>query len=328
MPKKIFSVIFASVVAFLAGCSPVGSTIKPVTTNVTAKKYTRKVVVKDTQKVAIFPFADYSKEQSFLKNPKWGINRKIMEEVADAFIARGITVSNQEDVDGLLKSEGIISCMKPSDDPSSPEWELANKPHSKIMRADMINMISQDTRREPNDSNAIQGVTAGLSKEKVKELGRRLGVDKIIRGRIIEYGFADTKSLNPMNGLLPLVVGGLVEGMGAYVYQDAYETGLPGPSWTASDLVYDYEMGQGPGINLPSKQRSCFVQVRLYMQDTSDGSILWSNRVEIRFSPTSLLNYDENHPKNMTDKSIQGGVQLLMEDLFKDRKQEKFLGVL
>lgn len=321
MTKKIFSVMFASAFAFLAGCSPVGSTIKPVETNVTAKKITKKVVVKDTQKVAIFPFADYSREQSFLRNPKWGINRKIMEEVADSLIARGITVSNQEDVNGLLRSEGIISCMKHSDDVSSPEWELANKPHEKIMRANMINMMSQDTRNEPTESKVIQGVTVGLSKAKVMELGKKLGVDKVIRGRIIEYGFADTKSLNPMNGLLPVIFGGLVEGMGAYVYQDAYETGLPGDSWIASQYVYDYEMGQGPGINLPSKQRSCFVQMRIYLQDTSDGAILWSNRAEIKFTPQSSMAYDDNHPKNMTDKSIQGGVQILMEDLFKDKKK-------
>jgi len=58
------------------GCQHVATTVKPVKTNVTAEKISTQTVVKDMNTVAIFPLADYSKEQSFLRNPRYGINLK------------------------------------------------------------------------------------------------------------------------------------------------------------------------------------------------------------------------------------------------------------
>jgi len=41
----------------------------------------------------------------------------------------------------------------------------------------------------PSSEPILQGVTGGLSKEKIIELGRALDVDLIVRGRILEFGF-------------------------------------------------------------------------------------------------------------------------------------------
>jgi hypothetical protein len=303
-------------VSFLVGGSSLSTTIQPVKTNVSANKVSKQTVVRDMNTVAIFPLADYSRKQSFLQNPRYGINLKVMEAITDEFVSRGITVLNQEDVNGFLMKEGIIAVINKTEDASTPEWELMNNPHEAVQQANIVHMLSQDKSGGFSDNKAIDGVTVGLSKEKIKEIGKRLEVDKIIRGQIIEYGFSETKNLNPANGWLTVLLGGLAEGAGAFVYQEGYEKGLPDSSWT-SKYIYSNEMGQGPGANIPPKLTQCYVQLRLYLQDVKTGKIEWSNRTEIKFSPTWLMNYDENQPKNMTDKSIEKGVALLMGDLFK-----------
>ncbi|HRZ87008.1 MAG TPA: hypothetical protein P5287_04260 [bacterium] len=307
--------IVAAGICFVMGCSPLSTTVKPVKTDICAELVSKKTVVRNMDTVAIFPLADYSRDQSFLHNPRYGINLKVMEAITDELNGRGISVLNQEDVNGFLVSEGIIAVVKKSSDAASPEWELQKRPHSKLMQANLVHMMSQNAKGDFNDNKELEGVNVGLSKEKVKELGEELGADKIIRGQIIEYGFGETKNLNPMNGWLAVLLGGLAEGSGAFVYQEGYEKGLPDSSWT-SKYIYDNELGQGPGANIPPKLTQCFVQLRLYLQDVKTGKIEWSNRTEIKFSPTWLLNYDENQPKNMTDKAIQKGVSDLMLNLF------------
>ena len=59
-------------------------------------------------KVAVFPFADYSHQQDALQSELWGGNIKILEEVTDYFVAQGITVAVQEDVNTLLVDNEII----------------------------------------------------------------------------------------------------------------------------------------------------------------------------------------------------------------------------
>src|SRR5688572_22585616 len=46
-------------------------------------------------RVAIFPFADYSHQQSFIKPLEWGGNRTLIETMTDRFIAQGISVALQ-----------------------------------------------------------------------------------------------------------------------------------------------------------------------------------------------------------------------------------------
>lgn len=323
MFTRLIKVMCVGLVSFLIGCaSPLSTTVQPVKTNVSAEKITAPTVVRGMNTVAIFPLADYSKEQSFLHNPRYGINLKIMEAITDQFVSRGITVLNQEDVNGFLVKEGIITVVKRTKDVSTPEWELMNNPHEAVQKANIAHMMSQDNTGDFSNNKALEGVKVGLSTGKIREIGAKLGVDKIIRGQIIEYGFDETKSLNPSNGWLAVLLGGIAEGSGAFVYQEGYEKGLPDSSW-ASKYIYSNEMGNGPGANIPPKQTNCFVQLRLYLQDVKTGKIEWSNRTEIKFSPTSLLNYDENQPKNMSDKSIEKGVALLMGDLFKGNLAKK-----
>jgi hypothetical protein len=79
---------------------------------------------------------------------------------------------------------------------NTPEYELLWGMHDDVMREELTSMIrSQDFFRvggvtfHPSEEPFLQGVTAGMPREKIVELGRMLDVDLIIRGRILQTGF-------------------------------------------------------------------------------------------------------------------------------------------
>ncbi|MCX5895089.1 MAG: hypothetical protein NTZ51_04550 [Proteobacteria bacterium] len=77
------------------------------------------------------------------------------------------------------------------------------------MVKELMQIIKRQTKKQRAESTSpvLQGVTVGLSKDVVTELGQILGVDMIIRGRIIEYGYKDTGTLNPLyRGFIPVVI--------------------------------------------------------------------------------------------------------------------------
>jgi hypothetical protein len=68
--------------------------------------------------------------------------------------------------------------------------------HDQAMRDELQGIVqTQDYFRmagltfHPSSEPILQGVTGGLSKEKLIEIGRMLDVDLIVRGRILEFGF-------------------------------------------------------------------------------------------------------------------------------------------
>jgi hypothetical protein len=131
----------------------------------------------------------------------------------------------------------------------TPQYELTNYAHSPTMQQELRNIINFNTKRQRAESSSpiLQGVTVGLSKDIVMELGQALGVDMIIRGRIIEYGYKDVGTLNPFyRGIVPVVLDGVKDTLfgttGAYGYED----GLEG----IEDILIGTGIGYGIGSNI------------------------------------------------------------------------------
>jgi len=230
------------------------------------------------RKVAIFPLADYSQQQSFIQPPMWGGNHRLTEAIADRFIAHGIIVAPQEDVDGFLLAEGIIRPMmaqharvqrallqhmrERTSRVETPEYELAWGLHDEPMRDELEKVIKfQDyfldasLQMTETEEPQLQGVTTALPAAKLAELGNALDVDLIVRGRILEYGLTRTPT-------------------------------------TAS-----------------------VVQIRLYAQDARTGELIWSNRGEVRVERRWSLTRKAD-PKTLFDQATQALVNALMADLF------------
>jgi hypothetical protein len=163
-------------------------------------------------RVAILPFADYSHQQPFVRAHEWGGNRIIIETLTDHFISHGIGVALQDDLNALLVADGILRPpqsaspspeMSPQDQfaqrmsiSDTPEYELVWGMHDSVTREELYSAVmSQDYLRmggltiHSASEPYLQGVTEGLPKDKIIELGRALDVDLIIRGRILESGF-------------------------------------------------------------------------------------------------------------------------------------------
>ena len=61
-------------------------------------------------------------------------------------------------------------------------------------------------------------------------------------------------------------------------------------------------------------KRSAVVQVRVYAQDALSGDVLWSNRVEMQYTPRSNFAFNNTHPKVMFDAAVKEGIKSLMEN--------------
>lgn len=275
----------------MGGRDPVVSqTIAPVPTGQTyvislrllRSQFPGRIVTTTLKKVAIFPFADYSYQQSFVQPPPWGGNRGLVETIADRFIAHGVAVALQEDVDGLLVAEGMMrppmgQSLAPQPTPQeqfreragishTPEFELAWGLHDQEMYDVLQTMVMSQSywraanpMRLPSDEPPLQGITGALSKEKLVELGRALDVDLIVRGRILEYGLKASR----------------------------------------------------PG--------SAVVQMRMYAQDARSGELIWSNRGEVEVSMKAHGWHKEADLKALFERATHELINALMADFFGER---------
>src|SRR5262245_10511005 len=233
-------------------------------------------------RVAIFPFADYSHQQSFIRSLGWGGNRTIIETITDRCLQHGIGVALQDDLNALLVAEGILRPprsalpspeMSPQDQfaerayiSNTPEYELIWGMHDAVTREELNSaVLAQDYFRMDGltihsaSEPYLQGVTEGLPKDKIIELGRVLDVDLIIRGRILESGFT------------------------------------------------------------PSDPRSSVVQIRIYAQDTKTGELFWSNRAEFEVRPSSSWFSAPSDPKVLYERAVQEVIDVVMADFFGER---------
>jgi hypothetical protein len=216
------------------------------TPNITYVPEENPVVLSGVRKVAIFPFADYSHQQEYMGIDSWGGNIKVLEEITDHLVAHGLSVTVQEDVNTLLVDQDII---RPIDKEKylmygtfededqehkkigTPEYELATFEHSPAMAKEIMQIIKREKRKKQpslSKSPTLQGSTVGLTREKVVEIAQILGVDLVIRGRIIDYGFKDIGTMNPLyRGFVPVVIDSVKDLLfgttGSYGYEDDLE---------------------------------------------------------------------------------------------------------
>lgn len=381
--RKYPLIILLVVLTGLTACKggDIKCSISPTSTpNVKFVPAENTVEIKGMRRVAVLPFADYSHQQDSLVNRDWGGNIKILEEITDQLSSHGISVVVQEDVNTLLVDNDII---RPIDDKylingtfeeeeteessiGTPEHELANYKHSPTMQQEILRIISKKESKKKKDTKSpiIQGATVGLTKDKIMEFGQILGADVIIRGRIIDYGYKDIGTINPLfRGVVPVVIDSVKDilfgtassydyeadlndaqienmvigaAMGAAIGNNivsghnsthtSISNGLIATRKTTTHRSHDDHALEGAGIGAaagwmasqhPKKaKRAAVVQVRVYAQDTATGDVLWTNRVEIEYTPKSNFAYNETHPKVMFDKAVQKGIEELMDSFF------------
>ncbi len=286
------------------------------------------------KKIAVLPFADYSYQQSFVEPVRWGLNNRIIEEVTDEFLKRGVMVIPQEDVNEFLvteeimkpvETEGIAEALSRISDSLkdesviSADYELGRE-HSEEMIEELSKIALESSMKKEVILNRIcealyvkepffQGVTAGLTKNKIIDLGSHMGVDAVIRGRIIESGVLKRTSSPAFvnQGIVPFLLKpfkAIVAGQAdtklslGYAHKDKYEEDLAGE--------YDFKP-------YPTGENTSVVQIRIYLQDARTGEILYSGRKESFCNGLIFKGYY----KNLFDRATKESVSSLIGDLFK-----------
>jgi len=73
-----------------------------------------------------------------------------------------------------------------------------------------------------------------------------------------------------------------------------------------------YLVGQQP----KRSKRTAVMQVRIYAQNGKTGEVMWTNRVEMQYSPANNRDFDNTHRRVMFDNVVNEGVKSLMSGFF------------
>lgn len=245
------------------------------------------------KRVAVLPFADHSHRESFAQALNWGGNERVAEKIRSYLAVKELTVSRQSKISKLLVSKGMINLMKDVDYPISFTWSLINRPHNPLMTESLMKSLISS-----------HGVTNPLLKEEVIEMGKRLGVDTIVRGRISErkkvrFSEAFEKPTDPLVGVVPFRLSEIGPNAIGYAIFDGYEAELPPVDTTRAVRFRD--------TSSPAAETS-IIKIDVYLQDAKTGEVEWSNQLELECP----VEYDGK----AIDASLSKGIKLLMDDFF------------
>ncbi len=160
----------------------------------------------------------------------------------------------------------------------------------------------------PEDGGAALTVRSRpLSPELVAEIGKELGADIVVRGRVVGLGRPVVEPVGYEHAIIPRFVGnrdGVVE-------LAAYEEGLEPPPGTDMMLVEETILPRSKVIDYMA------LQVRLFAQDTGDGRVVWSNTAVVTCSTVFDSIVDRRSELERLEKSIAEEVEALIGDLFR-----------
>lgn len=244
--------------------------------------------------IVILPFADYSKGNLESAQRR---NMLVTEALTDRLIVNGFTLPIQEDVLGYLINENVVGVNT-----NSLAVELTND-WSATMKSEIksyINQVENETARMGGKSSG----THDLSTQMVSKIGKQFKADYIIRGRIIEFKTRQGTSWAPSRrGFLPVVFESIGRSVFGYVSSDSY------------DDLNDWSMSSGGSGDLTSGQGAVddqgTVQLRMWVQESATGNVIWSNRIRVQVYPESVV--ADNQYDTLFDTAIDKGVTTLVD---------------
>ena len=290
----------------------------------------------------ILPFADYSNGDNIAS--AFRRNILITESLTDNLTSNGFRLSVQEDVFQYLLDQEIIS-IAPYNDPGSASiaYELQDPDWSGVMKEKlqgyMQNMNIGSSTARPDGPG-----THGLTAQEVVKIGRKFGADYIIRGRILEFRTRQEHSWAPWKrGILPFAVGTtsrMAFGFADSGRYDNWDNMLAGGTWggiigshTGNPWDPDSSTGfmglsggadantilwtaagaaVGDMVTHNGKVDQAVVQMRIWVQSAYDASVVWTNRVDVRVAPESVL--ADNKYDTLFEHAIRKATTALMNN--------------
>ncbi|MBM9536604.1 hypothetical protein [Desulfobulbus alkaliphilus] len=287
--------------------------------------------------VVVLPFADYSYADNL--ETAYRRNLFVSENLTDQLTRNSFHMPVGEDVFLYLVDQNIINVVSYQRKRASTlERELQND-WSPAMKGHLQRYINQVHRATPNTAVADSPGTHGLTQQEIVKIGRHFSADYIVRGRIIQYKDRQDPSWAPWKkGVIGFVTGVSNRVAFGQARSDKYDEwghmlagGTYGalygdwdPKWpysgradqtifgvsggTMGNTIVWGAIGAGLG-NMAYNTGSipqAVVQLRIWVQDAYTGAVVWTNRVDVKVSPESVLadyQYDALF-ENATEKAI------------------------
>jgi len=280
----------------------------------------------------ILPFADYSYADDLESAHRR--NMSITEALTDQLVSNGFTLPVQEDVFQYLVSEKIISLASYDQGrTTSLSYELADEDWSGVMKGHIKQYIAMENAGKHQTVAASPG-THGLSRQAVVKMGRKFGADYIIRGRILEFKTRQEHTWEPgKRGIVPFAVGSanqmvfgfadsakyddwgnMITGgtMGAIIGYNVDGPWTTAATGTGANTLFWGAVGAGLGHMASNGGRidQAVVQMRIWVQDAYTGNVVWTNRVDVKVSPESVM--ADRQFDALFDAAIDKGTKILM----------------
>lgn len=288
---------------------------------------TSKIPVCGNKTVVVLPFADYSQADNL--ETAYRRNLFVAENLTDQFSKYGYRLPVQEDVFRYLTNQKIINAVPDEGSRTATVEEEMRKDWSGPMKQRLQHYIDQaKSARSQGDESNSPG-THGLTQQEIVKIGRHFSGDYIVRGRIIQYKERQDPSWNPLKkGVITFVTGvnsRLAFGQAESRHYDEWNQTLAGAADGAliSGLATNWDAGptiawSGAGAVLGNLANhsgvipQAVVQLRVWVQDAYTGNVVWTNRVDVKVSPESVLadyQYDA-----LFEKATEKGITTLVED--------------
>ena len=300
--------------------------------------------------VVLLPFADYSSGDNVISVYERSLS--VSEALTDRFIDKGFKMPIQEDVTQYLVETNIIR-LPPQERTAKLKKELDGE-WSDVMKGEFEKWIEADRAQNAalsggasNPENA-PGVH-GLDKMSIAKLGRRFNADYIVRGRIIEYNLQKEHTWNlRKKGILPFIMGGTTQAAFGFAESKDYDNLNNIALWGLAGAILGYNLDTpvdsnsgvlnagdypdawnsviwglgGAGLahlaNHSGETPEALVQLRVWVQDSATGEVVWTNRAEVKVAPESV--YGDKRSKEMFKTAVNRATTLLVDDFWNKTK--------
>jgi hypothetical protein len=300
--------------------------------------------------VVLLPFADYSSGDDVIS--VYERSRSVTEALTDRFIDKGFKMPIQEDVTQYLVDTHIIRL--PSKEGSSKLKKELEGEWSDVMKGEFEKWIEADKAQVAalsggaGNPESAPGVH-GLDKMNISKLGRRFNADYIVRGRIIEYNLQKehTWSLQK-KGILPFIMEGTTQAAFGFAETEDYDNLNNIALWGLAGAMIGNNAGtpvsKGTGVlnagdhpdawnsviwglggagiahlvNHSGETPEALVQLRIWVQDSATGEVVWTNRAEVKVAPESV--YGDNRSNEMFKTAVNRATTILVDDFWDKTK--------
>lgn len=279
----------------------------------------------------VLPFADYSGGDRIAS----AFRRHLMvtESLTDNLRRNGFNAPVQEDVFQHLVEQKVISLAAYGEGSgggsASLASELEDPDWSDVMKGKIQDYIElQQAQQLGGGKNlaADSPGTHGLSDQEVVKLGRKFGADYIIRGRILEFRTRQDHTWDPRRrGLIPFVVGTTSQAAFGFAEAEQYDNlgdAAAGGLWgaalssggdTAITIFWSVAGGTaGAMAKQGGKLDQAVVRLRIWVQNAYDAQVVWTNQVEVRVAPESVM--ADSQYDDLFDQAIKKASSALMAD--------------